>query len=140
MLNAEMYKEELKALTVEDGFTNLAVDKQGHPRNCGGFDCSNCQFRHETSCSVARLDWLTSEYEERTISHNGLTVDTAIYVSDHEEPTFDPEQHKPAHYAGWDDELNWVEVFRNGRTKFTNGDRDTIAYSYAWLPDGTKIV
>lgn len=139
MLNAEKYKNMLTKMMEDGELLSLAVKLDGTPCACEKFDCANCKLMdaHQT-CSKSRLQWLLSEYVERTIRHDDVAIDTEIYVSDHQCTIFNPDECRPVHYAGWNE--YGPNAYPNGRSRFTNQDRMPITYSYGWLPDGTRIV
>lgn len=84
MINAEKYRNELlKFIEKRDaGSFTFSKCEEGNFWQCGGRRCSECGMSKERSnCTVARLNWLLSEYKE-PIKVSELEYDILKYLAD----------------------------------------------------------
>lgn len=84
MLNAEKYRNKLlKFIEEKDaGSFSFSKGEEGKFWQCGGRRCSECGLSKEgSSCSLERVKWLLSEYEE-PVRLTKLEYDILKYISD----------------------------------------------------------
>lgn len=84
MLNAEKYRNKLLKFIEEKDVGSFSFSKgeEGKFWQCGGRRCSECGLSKEgSSCSLKRVKWLLSEYEE-PVRLTKLEYDILKYISD----------------------------------------------------------
>lgn len=132
MTNFEWLLKEREELVKTCIVGNFAVDRRGNINVCRLMHCEDCIFsKLGIACTSVSREWLNAEHNPYTIPQD-TPIDAKVLVTDIESGPW-----YKRHFAGFsEDKEQPYLAFKEGKTSWTHGLDDPVAWRYCKLAEG----